>query len=71
MENIIISNLHRFLDFYLNRNGRNWPLYDFIKIGKNRKFEGWGSLEMNNLDILLGAGHFFDIFMTFSRRLAA
>ena len=37
MENIIISNLHRFLDFYLNRNGQNWPFYDFIKIGKNRK----------------------------------
>ena len=48
MQNIIISNLHRFLDFYLNRNGQNWPFYDFIKIGKNRKFEGWGSLEMNN-----------------------
>ena len=51
MENIIISCLHRFLDFFLNREGQNWPFYDFIKIGKNRKFEGWGSLEMNNFDL--------------------
>ena len=34
MQNIIISNLHRFLDFYLNREGQNWPFYDSIKIGK-------------------------------------
>ena len=37
MENIIISNLHRFLDFYLNREGQNWPFYDFIKLKKIHK----------------------------------
>ena len=36
MQNIHISNLHRFLDFYLNREGQNWPFYDFIKIRKNQ-----------------------------------
>ena len=34
MRNIILSDLDRFWDFLLKGNGRKWPIYDFIKIGK-------------------------------------
>ena len=37
MRNIILSDLDRFWDFLLKGNGRKRPIYDFIKIGKNRK----------------------------------
>ena len=34
MRNIILSNLDQVWDFYLNGEGRKWPIYDFVKIGK-------------------------------------
>ena len=37
MRNIILSDLDRFWDFLLKGNGRKRPIYDFIKIWKNRK----------------------------------